>query len=257
MNQPRRIGVGRRGIGLGVAVLAGVAIGVSIADRGGPGSRALASAMSVAAPRDAASYAIGFDTARNAAEILRIDGVSFDAESMIQGFTDAIRGNAPAMADVDMEAALAQLEREVSTRFAKERLGSDPVFRALAEHNQKQSTEMLQRMAAREGAKSIDGGVWYVELQPGEGRSPAASDIVTVTFTVRTADGSVVTEGVKKEFRISGMIEGGQRALTRMRPGARWLIGIPSELAFGIGGMPPEIGPNQAVLVDCTLVSIE
>lgn len=256
MTMSGRVGFGRAVVVASAALLAWAIVGSDDSFRSTVGTSALASSSNAAAPADSVSYAIGYDTARNAVEILKADRVDFDAESLILGFADAVRGNQAALADVDMHAALTRLEREVATRVAQERLGVDPVFRALAEHNARQSTEMLTRLSQREGAQQIDGGIWYVVLQEGSGGTPKEHDVVRITFTVRTAEGVVAAEGVGKEFRLSGMIEGGKRTLMRMKPGARWLVGVPADLAFGIGGIPPEIGPNQAVLIDCTLEGV-
>lgn len=229
---------------------------VGVAGWGAPEAQG-ETAAAAPAPSDTASYAIGYDMARSAMETLRQDGVNHDVESLIQGFLDAVRGGEPAVSEADMQAALTHLERDVLNRLAQERLKNDPAFAAMAERNASQSADFLAELGRRDGAKQIDGGIWCVELKAGAGAPPQPADMVTITFTVRTADGRLVMERVGTQTRVSNLIEGGQRALTRMAPGARWLIGIPSEHAFGLGGLAPEIGPNQALLIDCTLDRVQ
>lgn len=217
----------------------------------------VANANQPAAGADITSYAIGYDVARDALAVLESEGVTFDAESMVRGFRDALAKRDARFSDIDMEAALTRLEREVSTRLAEERVKEDPVFRALAEENARKSGALLQRFSQREGAESIGAGVWRIVMNAGEGPPPGADDIVTISFSVANADGSIVAQRIGKQVRVSGMIDGGRRALERMSPGARWVIAIPAEQAFGIGGLAPDIGPNQALIVDCTLESVE
>jgi FKBP-type peptidyl-prolyl cis-trans isomerase FklB len=42
-----------------------------------------------------------------------------------------------------------------------------------------------------------------------------------------------------------------------MKPGAKWQLVIPPELAYGERGAGQEIGPNATLLFDVELISVE
>ena len=42
-----------------------------------------------------------------------------------------------------------------------------------------------------------------------------------------------------------------------MKPGAKWQLFIPSELAYGEGGAGESIGPNSTLIFEVELLSIE
>jgi FKBP-type peptidyl-prolyl cis-trans isomerase FklB len=42
-----------------------------------------------------------------------------------------------------------------------------------------------------------------------------------------------------------------------MQPGAKWQLVIPSNLAYGENGRPPQIGPNAVLVFDVELVSVQ
>ncbi len=61
----------------------------------------------------------------------------------------------------------------------------------------------------------------------------------------------------QKEIRVSTMLPGGRSVVERMRVGDRWNVAIPPDQAFGIGGRTPDIGPNETLLIDVTLLEIK
>lgn len=94
-------------------------------------------------------------------------------------------------------------------------------------------------------------------LASGQGASPGPNDVVVVAFQARLIDRTLISE--ENEFRaeIAGMISAPRPSSSRMKPGDRWIVAIPSEQAFGIAGREPVVGPNEAVLVDVTLMEIK
>lgn len=203
------------------------------------------------------SYAIGNDLARTTLLHLNADAVEFDAPSLVRGFEDGILGRDPAFTPEQIRASLTVLEREVSTKEALARMEADPVFRVLAAENQRRGREFIERFAASEGARELADGIYYRVLASGQGASPGPNDVVVVAFQARLIDRTLISE--ENEFRaeIAGMISGAQTVLQRMKPGDRWIVAIPSEQAFGIAGREPVVGPNEAVLVDVTLMEIK
>jgi FKBP-type peptidyl-prolyl cis-trans isomerase FklB len=53
------------------------------------------------------------------------------------------------------------------------------------------------------------------------------------------------------------VIRGWTEALTRMKPGAKWQLFIPADLAYGERGFGQKIGPNATLLFDVELLSFK
>jgi FKBP-type peptidyl-prolyl cis-trans isomerase len=111
-------------------------------------------------------------------------------------------------------------------------------------------------------AKKLFTGIRYLVLDPGEGPPPKEGALVQVLYS-----GCLLSEYEKNddhpkpfdkaedprhplELRVgrSQVIEGWDEVLQVMRPGGKYLVIIPSELAYGSRGQPPLI-PRDATLV--------
>ena len=66
-------------------------------------------------------------------------------------------------------------------------------------------------------------------------------------------DGSITV--VEARFVIGEVVEGWNEALQLMKPGARWMLYIPSDLAYGEQA-PPQIGPNRALVFNVELLDV-
>jgi len=74
-------------------------------------------------------------------------------------------------------------------------------------------------------------------IKPGEGESPADTDMVSVHYTGTLVDGtkfdSSRDRGEPIEFPVNGVIAGWTEGLKLMKPGAIYMLYIPSNLAYG------------------------
>jgi len=203
-------------------------------------------------------YAIGYDMGARGLQGLRADGVDFDTEALIRGFADAMRDTDPTALTIDeVGLVLQDLESEVQTRLAEERIENDPVFRALAEQNRERSRAFVQEFAARPGVKATENGQLYEIIKAGDGEQAGMGDLVTVSYRGELIDGYVWAEASRAQVKVSNLMKGGGEILRRMRVGDRWRIVIPPELGFGLGGRNPDIGPNEALIAELELHAFE
>lgn len=202
-------------------------------------------------------YAVGHDLGTQSLDRLRADGIEVDLASFVSGFADAVRGAEPRLSSAELEAVLARLEREVTTRAAEQRMASDPVFRALAEANLSKSRTFHEEFGRKTGVATLSTGIQYEVVVGGSGGWVAPDGTVVVTFKGKLLDGYVFGEAEQKEIRVSTMLPGGRDIVQRMRVGDRWNVAIPPDQAFGIGGRTPDIGPNETLLIDVTLLEIK
>ncbi|NEQ52757.1 MAG: hypothetical protein F6K11_21905 [Leptolyngbya sp. SIO3F4] len=203
------------------------------------------------------SYAIGYDLGLTTAERLKLDAVKVEPGALVQGFEDAITGADPAYDESELDAKLAVLHREVTSRIAKQLMNDDPVFRALAGRNEQASRDFIETIASKDDSVRLPGGVVYQVKSEGSGEIPALTDVVKLSFRARLRDGTLVGDEQEIEMRLDGMIVGAQEAISEMSVGSRWIVAIPPEKAFGLGGRDPDIGPNEAILADVELLGIQ
>jgi FKBP-type peptidyl-prolyl cis-trans isomerase len=58
-------------------------------------------------------------------------------------------------------------------------------------------------------------------------------------------------------FRADRVIEGWKEALQRMKPGAKYELFIPSNLAYGERGGGGKIGPNSTLIFEVEMLSVQ
>ena len=136
-------------------------------------------------------YAVGHDLGTQSLDRLRADGIEVDLASFVSGFADAVRGAEPRLSSAELEAVLARLEREVTTRAAEQRMASDPVFRALAEANLSKSRAFQEEFGSKTGVTTLSTGIQYEVIVRGSGGRVAPDGTVVVAFKGKLLDGYV------------------------------------------------------------------
>jgi len=211
-------------------------------------------AMSVAAQEIDADpgklgYAIGYEFG---AELRSFD-VNIDLESVFEAIGHAYGQQDPTVDVTEMRELMLALQEKIR----RERMEA---FQQLAEENQTKANEFLAQNRSKNGIVALPSGVQYRIIEDGEGARPRIEDTVTVHYRGSKIDGrefdSSFRRGVPAVFEVSGVIEGWQEVLPLMKEGAMWQVFLPPELAFGVRGDPPLIGPNEALQFDLRLVQI-
>jgi FKBP-type peptidyl-prolyl cis-trans isomerase len=128
--------------------------------------------------------------------------------------------------------------------------------------NKKESDAFLAKNAEVEGVVVLPSGLQYKVLEKGDGtESPSASSRVKVHYKGTLIDGrtfdSSYDRGKPAEFAVNGVIKGWTEALQLMKPGDKWQLFIPSDLAYGNNPRPGGIiEPNMALIFDVELLEI-
>ncbi len=194
-------------------------------------------------------YSIGYEFG---AELRGYD-IDIDLESVFQAVRDSYNENEPRLEVTEMRELMVQLQE----RIRADRLAA---FEQLAEQNQTRADEFLASNRSKNGIVALPSGVQYRIIEEGDGARPNMDDTVTVHYRGSKTDGrefdSSFRRGVPAVFEVSDVIEGWQEVLPLMREGAMWQVFLPPELAFGVRGDPPMIGPNEALQFDLRLVQI-
>jgi FKBP-type peptidyl-prolyl cis-trans isomerase FklB len=120
--------------------------------------------------------------------------------------------------------------------------------------------KFLAENAKKEGVVTLPSGLQYRIVKEGEGVSPVDTSLVTVHYTGTFIDGKVFDSSVERgepaQFPVNGVIPGWTEALQLMKPGANWILYVPSPLAYGENS-PRGIEPNSVLIFDVQLISFE
>lgn len=120
--------------------------------------------------------------------------------------------------------------------------------------------QWLEAKALEPGVKPLDKGVLFKVLKSGnpQGKSPARSSVVTVHYTGKTINGKTFDSSrseVAPAFRLTDLITGWIIALQKMKPGDRWEIYIPAEMAYGKTNQPGIPG-GSTLIFDIELLAV-
>jgi FKBP-type peptidyl-prolyl cis-trans isomerase FklB len=95
----------------------------------------------------------------------------------------------------------------------------------------------------------------------GTGVKPTLNDKITAHYHGTLIDGTVfdssVDRGEPASFPVTGVIPGWTEALQLMPTGSKWMLYLPSNLAYGERGAGGKIGPNTALIFEVELLSID
>ena len=110
---------------------------------------------------------------------------------------------------------------------------------------------------------TTDSGLKYQDLRVGDGPSPQMGQTVTVHYIGRLENGKEFnnshTMGTGKpiEFKLGRVIPGWNEGLQTMKVGGKRRLWIPSKLAYGPAGSPPNIPPNANLEFEIELLGIK
>jgi FKBP-type peptidyl-prolyl cis-trans isomerase len=170
-----------------------------------------------------------------------------------------------------------QISMEAITRGMKDGLGgkkSTPadqqqvqayvhsVMEAATTHNQTAAKEFLEHNGKEKGVKTTASGLQYKIVAPGDGNAAVINptDEVTVQYRGKLLDGSefdsTYSRGQPATFPVTGVIKGWQEALVMMKPGAKWQLFVPPDLAYG-SSPKPGIPGGSLLIFDVEMVSVK
>ena len=118
----------------------------------------------------------------------------------------------------------------------------------------------LAENGKKEGVHTTESGLQYVIEKEGTGKSPKATDEVTVHYTGRLLDGHVfdssVARGEPATFPLNRVIPGWTEGLQLMKEGAKFVFFIPSDLAYGAQGAGRDIPPHSTLIFEVELIKV-
>ena len=192
---------------------------------------------------DSVSYSLGISVANN----LKSSGFeSIETQALASAFSDVFEGNEVKINEEDANMLIQEYFVELSQKKSQEAISAGQAF--------------LDENGKKEGVTTTASGLQYEVLTNGTGATPVETDQVTVHYHGTLVDGTVFDSSVERgqpaTFPVNGVIPGWVEALQLMNVGSKYKLYIPSDLAYGERGAGGSIGPNETLIFEVELLSI-
>jgi FKBP-type peptidyl-prolyl cis-trans isomerase FklB len=195
------------------------------------------------------SYALGMNFGNN----LKREDLGLDLEVLSRGIKDMM---------TDKPLISLPEARETLMAFQRKRVGErEEKMAQLGAKNKTEGDAFLAANKSKPGVITLTNGLQYKVITDGKGESPTLRDAVTVNYRGTLIDGAEFDSSYKRgepaTFPVTGVIRGWTEALQLMKPGAKWQLFIPPDLAYREFGQPPKIGPNATLIFEIELLSFK
>ncbi len=204
-----------------------------------PAKAGAASEAPAKAKASSPSYSVGVSMG----EQLRASGIPpelLNAQQLAQGVHDALSGKV-SMTDKDRENLRGLVD-------------------SVGESNHRAAAKFLAENGKKPDILTTASGLQYKVLSAGTGASPKTTDEVTVNYRGTLINGTEFDSSYKRgqpaNFQVNRVIPGWTEALGLMKPGAKWQLFIPPQLAYDLRSAPP-IPPGSLLIFEVELLSVK
>lgn len=198
---------------------------------------------------DSISYIIGHDIGKN----LKTNEIAINKDIFNAGLTNGLSGNDSLLSEEATGKVMMQFQQEMMAK-------REQATAAVASEEKAKGKAFLEENKKQEGVIETPSGLQYKVITEGTGENPAPTDVVEVHYTGKLIDGTVFDSSVERgetvKFPLNGVIPGWTEGLQLMKPGAKYMLYIPSDLAYGDRGTGPIPG-GATLIFEVELISIE
>lgn len=192
---------------------------------------------------DQFSYSLGVVLAQN----LTNQGISdFNPSDLAAGLEDVVKNNSLKVTAQEADQVIQNYLRENASKQ----------YGAIMEAGQ----QFLSENSKRSEVIVQDSGLQYEVLREGIGNHPNPTDKVTTHYHGTLIDGTVFDSSVERgepaTFPVNGVIAGWVEALQLMKPGSKFRLYVPHNLAYGEQGAGQMIKPFSTLIFDVELLQI-
>jgi FKBP-type peptidyl-prolyl cis-trans isomerase len=181
-------------------------------------------------------------------------GITIDKAALYQGFEDTLDGKKPLLTSEE----ILKVKEEFSKKMQEEQGAK---AKAAGDKNIKEGEAFLAKNKTEKGVITTASGLQYQIIKEGAGPKPKATDMVTVHYKGTTIDGKEFDSSYKRgqpaTFPLGGVIPGWTEGLQLLSAGAKAKLFVPAKLGYGERGAGQEIGPNQTLIFEVELISIQ
>ena len=198
--------------------------------------------------KDKVSYSIGLDIGTT----FKKQKMEINSDALVAGLKDGMSGAKPALNPDEVRQVMMEFSKDMREKTAA-------ATKEAAEKNSKESEKFLAENKAKPGVKTTASGLQYKVEKEGSGTPPKETDTVVVNYRGTLIDGTEFDSSYKRgepaTFPVNRVIKGWTEALQLMKPGAKYQLVIPPDLAYGPGGTGGDIGPNATLIFEVELIS--
>lgn len=206
-------------------------------------------ADTIQSEQDKVSYSMGYKTG----EAMKARHVDVNTTLFAKGLDEGYTGKKPVLSEDEMQASLQNMQKKMIANMQAK-------YKKAAGENNAEGKAFLEKNAKEKGVVTTSSGLQYKVVKAGKGTSPTLNDTVTVNYEGKLINGTVFDSSYKNgkpvTFKVNQVIKGWQEALTKMKPGATWMLYIPADLAYGQQGSMGKIGPNETLIFKVDLLSV-
>ena len=193
---------------------------------------------------DKLSYSLGLGIGRQLAQMGAKD---INVDDFAQSIKDALAGKTPAVSDQEAQQIVNNFFDEQAQRQAAAAKAEGENF--------------LAGNAKKGGVVTLPSGLQYQVLREGNGKKPAATDVVECDYEGTLINGQVFDSsyrrGERATFGLNQVIAGWTEGLQLMQEGAKYRFFIPYNLAYGERGAGQAIPPYAALIFDVELHKVK
>jgi FKBP-type peptidyl-prolyl cis-trans isomerase FklB len=208
-----------------------------------------ADALELKDQQDKESYSLGYQFGQS----LKKQGLAVNLDVYTAGIRDALSGAKPLLSQEEVNKTVSDIQTRVMTARQKE-------LQEMADKNFSEGKAFLEANRKKEGVKTLPSGLQYKVLAEGKGKTPKATDEVTVNYRGTFIDGTEFdnsySRGKPFTVKVNAVIRGWTEALQMMKEGSKWQLFMPPDLAYGERGMS-RIPPNSTLIFEVELISIK
>ena len=199
---------------------------------------------------DKASYAIGLDIGSK----LKAQGLTLDPKLLAKGLSDGMGDGKPLMSVEEARTALMALQQKMQKAQEEKKV-------AQSSTNKKEGEAFLAANKKKKGVVTTASGLQYKVIKEGAGKSPTKENSVVAHYKGTLLDGTEFDSSHKRgqpaTFGVSQVIPGWTEVLQLMKTGAKYMVYIPSNLAYGERGAGANIGPNATLIFEIELIEVK
>jgi len=193
------------------------------------------------------SYALGYDIFEKLSANFELD-----PEYYMMGIQDKQKAQ-PKMTESDIRQILITYQRMARQKQVEQIKKESGI-------NKEAGLKFLEENKKKEGVKVLPSGLQYKVREAGNGKSPGPEDTVECHYKGTLIDGTVFDSSYRRgqpaQFQVNGVIKGWIEALQLMKTGSKWMLFIPSELAYGDRGAGSVIKPGATLIFEVELLRI-
>jgi len=205
--------------------------------------------MKLSTEKDKISYSLGLDIGKNFTK----QGIPLDPNVFMSGLEAGLQNKTSLMTEQEIRDTLGALQNKMTLQHQEN-------MKKLSQTNLEEGKAFLEKNKKNPNVTTRSSGLQYRVITQGQGNAPTLQDTVKAHYSGKLLNGvefdSSYARGEPIEIPVNGVIKGWTEVLQLMKPGAKWEVFIPANLAYGEAGAGNVIGPNATLVFEIELLSV-